>query len=140
MGWLLAFPTMLVVMGAPAWIPVLRWRRRARALGVAHPVRHTLGMRLRRVRPGDVYLPLERAQRAGVHLDAQRAEAHLLAGGHLDRVVDALVLAAAKNVRLDFQEATALDLAGRDPLQIVRDGLVTAEGRIDYAAVFPHWK
>lgn len=133
----LIFPGILLLLSAPVWVPAVRWWSTARELGVNSPFTRTLGMRLRQVRPARVYLPLRRARDGGVALDAGAAETHLLAGGDLDRVVDALVLAAAQNVRLDFREASALDMAGRDPVEIVRNGPRTADGQIDYAAVFP---
>jgi uncharacterized protein YqfA (UPF0365 family) len=137
---LLMVPGMLLLAASPFWVPALRWWKTARALDVPSPFLRTMRMRLIRVPPGRVYLPLRRAREAGVALDAATAEAHLLAGGNLERVVEALVLAAEQKLSVSFQDASALDLARKDPLQIVRSGLLTPEGRIDYRAVFPHWK
>lgn len=47
-------------------------------------------------------------------------EAHYLAGGHVEKVVHALVSASKANIDLTFQMATAIDLAGRDVLEAVR--------------------
>jgi uncharacterized protein YqfA (UPF0365 family) len=132
---LLMLPAVLAVLASPVWVPALRWMGTARALGVERPFRRTAGMAFRRVRPGDVYGPLERARRAGVQLDADEAEAHLVIGGNLARVVDALVLAAEERVPLHFMQAVALDLSGRDVLEIVRNGTRTPEGGIDWAAL-----
>lgn len=137
---LLMVPGMLLLAAAPYWVPALRWWKTARALDVPSPFLRTMGMRFRGVRPGRVYLPLRRAREGGVALDARTAEAHLLAGGNLERVVEALVLAAEQKLSVSFQDASALDLAGKDVPQIIRSGLITPEGRIDYRAVFPHWK
>lgn len=79
---------------------------------------------------------LQRAADAGVVLEPEAAEAHVAAGGDLARIVDALVLAREEKVPLDFYQATALELYGRDPLHIVRDGARTPEGHIDFAALF----
>lgn len=133
----LILPGMLLLVGAPLWMPALRWWRTARELGLDSPFSRTIAMRLRQVAPARVYLPLRRARDGGVALAAEVAESHLLAGGSLDRLVDAMVLAASRNVRLDFHQAAALDLAGRDPLEIVRSGPRTPDGQIDYAALFP---
>ena len=47
-------------------------------------------------------------------------EAHYLAGGHVERVVHALVSASKANIELPFQMATAIDLAGRDVFEAVQ--------------------
>ena len=47
-------------------------------------------------------------------------EAHVLAGGHLNRVVDALIAAQAANIDLSFENCRAIDLAGRDVLEAVK--------------------
>jgi uncharacterized protein YqfA (UPF0365 family) len=80
---------------------------------------------------------LQRAESAGVPIEPEAAEAHMAAGGDLERIVDALVLARDENVPLDFYQATALQVYGRDPLRIVREGARTPEGHIDFAALFP---
>ena len=47
-------------------------------------------------------------------------EAHYLAGGHIERVVHALVSASKAGIELSFQMATAIDLAGRDVFEAVQ--------------------
>ena len=47
-------------------------------------------------------------------------EAHLLAGGNLDRVVNAMIAAQSANIPLEFDACRAIDLAGRDVLQAVQ--------------------
>lgn len=44
----------------------------------------------------------------------------MLAGGHLNRVVDALIAAQAANIDLSFENCRAIDLAGRDVLEAVK--------------------
>lgn len=44
-------------------------------------------------------------------------ERHHLAGGDVNRVVNAMIVARQSAVPLSFAEAAACDLAGRDPLQ-----------------------
>ena len=50
----------------------------------------------------------------------KRLEAHYLAGGNVLRVVDALVAAASAGIDLEFDQAAAIDLAGRDVVDAVR--------------------
>ncbi len=47
-------------------------------------------------------------------------EAHYLAGGHVQSVVNALISADKANMDLNFKTATAIDLAGRDVLEAVQ--------------------
>ncbi|MGO1651817.1 flotillin-like protein FloA, partial [Senegalia sp. (in: firmicutes)] len=47
-------------------------------------------------------------------------EAHYLAGGNVNTVVDALIAAQRANIELGFERATAIDLAGRNVLEAVQ--------------------
>ncbi len=47
-------------------------------------------------------------------------EAHYLAGGNVDRVVNALISADRANIELPWKRAAAIDLAGRDVLEAVQ--------------------
>ena len=47
-------------------------------------------------------------------------ETHYLAGGNVDKVVNALIGAQRANIPLEFGKAQAIDLAGRDVLQAVQ--------------------
>lgn len=134
----LFFPLALVLgVSAPAWVPAARWYRTARELGARSPFLGTVAMRIRRVRPADVYRPVHRAREAGVSLDLATAEAHLMAGGTLGRVADALVLARRTGLQLDVLHAMTLDLAGKDVVELVRGGPRTPDGRLDLARIFP---
>ena len=73
-----------------------------------------IGMRLRKVNPHKVILPMIAAWKAGLKLPIMDLEAHYLAGGTVDRVVRALISADKAEIELDFQRAAAIDLAGRD--------------------------
>ena len=81
---------------------------------------HLVLMRLRRVEPAEVIKPLIMGRQAGlVDLKEHDLEAHYLAGGNIHRVVRALIEAHKAGIDLDFQRATAIDLAGRDVLEAV---------------------
>lgn len=79
-----------------------------------------IGMRLRKVPPGDIVRPLISATKAGLDLDVNQMEAHYLAGGNVGRVVTALISADRANIDLPWKRATAIDLAGRDVLEAVQ--------------------
>ncbi len=79
-----------------------------------------VGMRLRRVVPSKIVLPLIKANKAGLDVSASQLEAHYLAGGNVDRVVDALIAAHRAAIPLPFERSAAIDLAGRDVLEAVQ--------------------
>ncbi len=79
-----------------------------------------IGMRLRRVSPVKIVVPLIKATKAGLDLSANKLEGHFLAGGNVDRVVNALIAAQRAEIPLQFERAAAIDLAGRDVLQAVQ--------------------
>jgi uncharacterized protein YqfA (UPF0365 family) len=79
-----------------------------------------IGMRLRKIPPGDIVRPLINATKAGLELEIGQMEAHYLAGGNVGRVVAALISADRANIDLTWRRATAIDLAGRDVLEAVQ--------------------
>ncbi|MBP3409443.1 MAG: flotillin-like protein FloA [Clostridia bacterium] len=79
-----------------------------------------VGMRLRRINPSKVVLPMIKATKAGLQVNMNELEAHLLAGGSVDRVVDALIAAQSAQIPLGFEQSRAIDLAGRDVLEAVK--------------------
>ena len=59
------------------------------------------------------------AKKAGIVISSDQLEAHFLAGGHIQNVVNALISADKANIPLDFNMATAIDLAGRNVFEAV---------------------
>jgi uncharacterized protein YqfA (UPF0365 family) len=100
-------------------VPVRLWIAAA-ASGVRVSLTALIGMRLRKVRPPSIVLPLISASKAGIALDTNSLEAHFLAGGDVERVVNALISADKANINLPFKQAAAIDLAGRDVLDAVQ--------------------
>jgi uncharacterized protein YqfA (UPF0365 family) len=82
--------------------------------------RDLMGMRLRKVSPQLIIRSKIAATKAGLDVDVSKMEAHYLAGGHVERVISALISADKANIQLSFERATAIDLAGRDVLEAVR--------------------
>ena len=101
-----------------SFIPMGVWVS-AKAATVRVSLANLVGMRLRKVKPAAIVLPLIKATKAGIELEIAKLEAHLLAGGNVDRVVDALIAAERAGIALDFSRAAAIDLAGRDVRQAV---------------------
>lgn len=79
-----------------------------------------IGMRMRRVPPAKIVMPLIKANKAGLDVNVNQLEAHFLAGGNVDRVVDALIAAQRAQIVLPFERSAAIDLAGRDVLEAVQ--------------------
>ena len=101
------------------FVPLNLWIS-ALASGVHVSIFTLMGMRIRRVAPAKIIGPLIKAEKAGLNMQISKMEAHYLAGGNLDRVITALITARGANIQLDFPEACAIDLAGRDVLQAVQ--------------------
>ncbi|SJZ96372.1 flotillin-like protein FloA [Selenihalanaerobacter shriftii] len=100
-------------------IPIGLWIS-ALASGVKVGLGTLIGMRLRRVPPANIVRPMIKSHKAGLKLGVDRLEAHYLAGGNVDRVVDALIAAERADIDLIFERAAAIDLAGRDVLEAVQ--------------------
>ena len=83
-------------------------------------VRDLVGMRLRNVPPATIVKPLITAHKAGIYVETPKLEAHYLAGGNVQKVVNALISADKANIALNFERATAIDLAGRDVFEAVQ--------------------
>lgn len=101
------------------FVPLGLWIS-ALAAGVNVGIFTLVGMRLRRVSPPQIVLPLVKANKAGLGVNVNQLEAHYLAGGDVDRVVDALIAAERAAIPLTFERAAAIDLAGRDVLEAVQ--------------------
>ena len=89
-------------------VPVGLWIS-AIAAGVNVSIMTLVGMRLRRVPPSRIILPFIKAQKAGVETTIDKLEAHYLAGGNVDNVVDALIAAQRADIELSFERAAAID-------------------------------
>ncbi|HQJ56235.1 MAG TPA: flotillin-like protein FloA [Caldisericia bacterium] len=101
------------------FIPIGLWIASI-AAGVPVGLVNLIGMRLRRVIPAKIVLPLIKATKAGLKVSVDKLEAHYLAGGNVDRVIDAWIAAERAGIPLSFERAAAIDLAGRDVLEAVR--------------------
>ncbi|GMB00821.1 hypothetical protein PIPA1_36200 [Pelosinus sp. IPA-1] len=116
------FLVLLVVIGISIFlhfVPLGLWIS-AIAAGVRVGIITLVGMRLRRVPPANIVLPLIKANKAGLDVNVNQLEAHYLAGGNVDRVVDALIAAHRAEIPLPFARAAAIDLAGRNVLEAVQ--------------------
>ena len=102
------------------YVPFMLWIN-AVVSGVHISLVQLFLMRIRKVPPTKIVNCMIEAHKAGL-TDVKRdgLEAHYLAGGHIERVVHALVSASKAGIELPFQMATAIDLAGRDVFEAVQ--------------------
>ena len=101
------------------FVPIGLWIS-ALAAGVHISIFDLIGMRLRRVPPRVIVLPLVKGSKAGLEVNVNQLEAHYLAGGDVDRVVDALIAAHRASIPLTIERSAAIDLAGRNVLEAVQ--------------------
>ena len=93
------------------YVPFFLWLS-AKVSGVRVSLVQLFLMRIRNV-PPHVIVPAMIETR-------DELEAHYMAGGHVEKVVHALVSASKANIELSFQMATGIDLAGRDVFEAVQ--------------------
>ena len=74
------------------FVPMGLWIS-ALASGVHIPISALVGMRIRRIQPQRLVYPLIKANKAGLNLTISQLETHYLAGGNVDRVINALIAA-----------------------------------------------
>jgi len=85
-----------------------------------------IAMRFRKVSPTQIVNARIMAHQAGIQIKgeggvrSQELEAHYLAGGNVEKVIQAIIAAERANLDLDFDRAAAIDLAGRDVLEAVK--------------------
>lgn len=101
------------------FVPVGLWVA-AYFSGVKVGIGTLVGMRLRRVNPSHIIQPMIKATKAGLTININDLEAHYLAGGDVNVVVDALIAAQRANIDLEFEQAAAIDLAGRNVFEAVQ--------------------
>lgn len=77
-------------------------------------------MRIRKVPPSTIVQSLITATKAGLKVTSTELETHYLAGGNVPAVIRALISADKANIQLEFKQATAIDLAGRDVFEAVQ--------------------
>lgn len=82
-----------------------------------------IGMRLRKL---DCKLIIDNfilAQKAGLDIKISELETHYMAGGHVDKLVDALIAAHSAKLNLTLEQAIAIDLADRDVVEAVQTSI-----------------
>lgn len=80
-----------------------------------------IGMHLRKIPPRFIVSSKITLTKAGLgSVTVDDLETHYLAGGRINEVVRAVIAAGKANIKLDWRQATAIDLAGRDVFDAVK--------------------
>ena len=115
---------LVIAMGVVLFIFFITFGRlyiQALSSGVKISVFAFIGMWLRRVSPRIIVDSLIMCTKAGIKdVHTNKLEAHYMAGGRVDRVVGALISADKASIELAFNQAAAIDLAGRDVFEAVQ--------------------
>lgn len=116
---IIAIVVLVIISLFLRFVPVGLWVT-AFFSGVKVSIGTLVGMRLRRVTPHHIIRPLIKATKAGLVLNINDLEAHYLAGGDINQVIDALIASERANIDLKFEQAAAIDLAGRNVFEAVQ--------------------
>ena len=107
------------VIGLFLWfVPLGTWIQ-AQFSGVHVGLLNLLLMRIRKIPPRLIVENLIMAGKAGCSIPVATIEAHYLARGNVTDVAHAVVAAKKANINLDFDQAAAIDLAGRKVYEAV---------------------
>ncbi|MBQ4542462.1 MAG: flotillin-like protein FloA [Clostridia bacterium] len=115
---LLAFIVTVLVM-----VPFRLWFR-AFVSGAHISMIKLIAMKLRKVDCQLITLNYITARKAGLKITVDELETHFMAGGNVENVVKSLVAAYSANIDLTVQKAKAIDLAGRDVYEAVKNTVV----------------
>lgn len=105
-------PILIAISFLPLWIQV-------QASGISLYFTQLIGMKLRGLRPAFICEQLITLKKAGIDVDVDKLEAHVLAGGNLYHVGEALISANKAGLNYSFERIAAIDLAGRDVVDAV---------------------
>ena len=116
---IIVFLVLLLIIVFLRYVPLGLWIR-AMSSGVKIKISTLIGMRLRRINPHRLVDAQIMVSKAGLNITTDQLEKHFLAGGNIERVAKAMISAQQANIDMTFEEACAVDLAGRDVLQAVQ--------------------
>ena len=104
------------------FVPIGMWIQGIVSLGIGRiRIVDLIRMRLRKISPRLVTDGVINLHKAGLeHITTDMLETHYLAGGNVQNIVAALIAVDKANIKLPFETATAIDLAGRDVKEAVQ--------------------
>jgi uncharacterized protein YqfA (UPF0365 family) len=101
------------------YFPLGLWIRTI-AAGVPLSIGSLIRMRIIGVPAGIIVSNLVRARKAGLLITVDQLVSHILAGGNVENVTLAMIAAQRAQIPLEWQQATAIDLAGRNVLEALQ--------------------
>lgn len=101
-------------------VPVKFWLKSIFS-GAHVPASKLVGMKLRNVDMKLIVNAYINATKAGVKVNISDLETHYMAGGNVERIVEALIIAQGAKINLSVANAKAIDLANRDILQAIQN-------------------
>jgi len=116
---IIAAVVVAVIVAMIILVPFNVWFR-ALASGAHVSMLRLIGMKMRKVdfrKIVNIYIV---SQKAGLYIPISELETHLMAGGNIENVVDALIAAHSAKLDLTLEQAKAIDLAGRDVVEAVK--------------------
>lgn len=105
-----------------AVLPIKYWFR-CLVSGTYLSMARIFGMKLRGINLNVIIDSYINAKKAGLDINITDLENHMLAGGNVSKVVNALISAHSAKINLTTEHAKAIDLAGRDVLQAVKESV-----------------
>ncbi len=104
------------------FVPVGLWVQSVVSLGLGKiTIIDLIRMRLRKISPRLLTNGIINTYKAGLdYISPDMLETHILAGGDMSKVVEALIASNKAKIKLPFETATAIDLAGRDIKEAVQ--------------------
>jgi uncharacterized protein YqfA (UPF0365 family) len=117
----------LIILGVVAAIifmvviwPFFKIWMQASSAGADISMANLIGMKMRKVDIRVIVSAKIAMVQAGLDITTQQLESHYLSNGHVSRVATAMIAAHRASIDLPWQQAAAIDLAGRDVLDAVQ--------------------
>ena len=110
---------LVIILGYIA--SLVPWATYFQCVSAGYPVAASqlVAMELRKVPVSYIVEHYIKARKANIKIELSRLEMHYLSNGNIPNVIDAIVKATRANLNLDFEQAAALDLAGRNVVDAV---------------------
>ncbi len=119
-SWFVLAAILVVAVLVLYYFPLGLWIRTL-AAGVPLSIGALIRMRVIGVPAGLIVANLVRARKSGLTLTVDQLQSHVLSGGNVENVTLAMIAAQRAQIPLEFQRAAAIDLAGRDVLEALRN-------------------
>ena len=100
-------------------VPTNVWFR-ALASGAHVSMFRLIGMKIRKINYKQLVNIYIVSQKAGLKIPISELETHLMAGGNIQNIVNAMIAAHSAKISLSLEQAKAIDLAGRDVVEAVK--------------------